>query len=829
MDSDELCDLNNSLSGSHGDIHICTTLIEIEERCYDLVVSREGLFELLSNIQKIIDSSTKSNVEGVEWVASDVSKSHALVTYTAVLIQFDELAEPIRGQFTRALVDMVFRSVVKRRDYVNSFLRRTACECLNELELAFPSEVAEALQLTPWLASQSVTTPAIVEAVQEEQLMCFENYAKLLMTCCQSGPSNDKALMKIVSLLLDSVESSSVWVRAYVATRFPVLVVRMQAPDWTFGVVYHHFSRFLDSMHAFQLHAFLVVSRPFFHEWDSQLLDRVVARIYGIVLSQSASVPVRQLATYWLSDLMENEFLKSAVFAKKHLLVPRVRSEPSQLVEVKLQALLRYASTDRSIPRKIVAAVQTVTPIGAIFTFLVRILNNFSILFDDELFEIPRFLTEMLQASPRVNPSVIALCESIQSQKVKRRMLESFGSFLFQVQPPSRTVTYFPLLAYLACQHELESVIVVSALSRFVDTTDPVSWSDGLKILETCRLLVLTHTDANIQSILRRLADVGSVDVAERALLLSRFIACEDRHVFLVPTSCLSGHQNSGEAKEEREGATASSSQVSTPRGPPVRLDRNLTNRESLGLSDGHWGCYTSDGVVLPFTLTCDSLCEELFGIELSFSASAHHDPFRSVTVPYLKARTVGGEIERGFPYEYSVLLRLRPQQPEPATFTVQIEFTDKLGLRHSWQLESFKVALEDMFMPANDAGQVWREKWRNPFAKLLPIRRDTVERLIATRLGPFVLTEALTELPDVPEFDFTHELLMHGVRGSDNSSSCIEEKAVIISLPPCYHLMMRFVMGARSTVVWIDTDRVEVLSLLDEFFAPWSSSRSLA
>jgi hypothetical protein len=317
------------------------------------------------------------------------------------------------------------------------------------------------------------------------------------------------------------------------------------------------------------------------------------------------------------------------------------------------------------------------------------------------------------------------------------------------------------------------------------------------------------------------------VDVAERAEMLIRFVSALDgdfRNQFLIPKP--NWPRDEGVVAPEPPADDLPESD------PPVILRKSFSNRQELGVRDGHWGCYTEDGgLVLPFTLShvcSDTAAEaqELFGLELSFSVSADHAPLSNVTIPYLGKKIP--ESLTGFPHEYNLLLAVRPLAPVPATFAVRVVFTDALGRSHAGALEPFRIELEDMFVPCADAGGVWRAKWRNPFAKLIPMKRDRVERLIAQRLGPFTVTDdVIRSLPAVPEFDFHHELLMHGFAPVE-SGQLFRERAVVVSLPPEFHLMMRFVMGSHSTIVWIDTDRVELLALLDEFFAQWVPSNSV-
>lgn len=844
-----------TLQTSCNEVSIATTLVYIEENSDKLIVSMEGLFEMLTALQSIVDFTVRRTGESSDPFVSDSMKAHALTTYTSLVIQFGEWSFPIRTNFIKALVEMVCRRFIKKRDYVISNLRSTACECLKELELSFQGEVIQCLKLGPWLENPLSPPPPIVEAVQEEQLACFENYARLFLTCCCESTQSvhPKSVMKIVSLTLDAIETCSPWFRLEIARRLSSAAFIRESEDssslWTWAVVHHHFSRLLDSADPHQVHAFWIAAKSFVSDWEREFSDRLVGRIYDFIADPAMPIPVKQICVYWLCEMLNDYYLQYSVYQRKDRLLAGRSAAAHALVEVELQVVLRYCAAFRAIPKSILNCVSadyldTPNKVGVAFRFVIRVLMSFSPTEESSMFGIPEFLNDLLASTARLDlymASVISLLSIFSNSSaapphVLMRLLQTVGEFVCGVQPPSKTLVYFPLLAFLACETRSDPQVVISALSRFLVATEAISWSDGLRVLELVRLLTLTHiaSHAKLAELLGLIKkSVTHVDIQDRASMYSRFLRDSsgiDRSRFLScnhkPSVLETKHSGCSSTKSFVRRAP-SVSEVVTSR---ILFERNLRPRKALGILDNNWAVFDDRSkLVLPFTLRFNTemmldsdFPSKLYGIELSFSISESFQPFQPVELPFL---TCG--VGQSFPFMYEISLELIPVEPQPAVFDVQVIFTDQEGVCHKGTLEPFRVAFEDLFMPLpsckSEWPTLWNSIWRDPFSKLVSLPRDKVANQIRTTLSHFVVpSELLSQLGKVPEFDFQQELLLHGVAESD--SALFEEEAIIIFIAPSYHLMMRFVMGKHTCVVWIATDKTELLLLLDEFFASWSA-----
>lgn len=214
----------------------------------------------------------------------------------------------------------------------------------------------------------------------------------------------------------------------------------------------------------------------------------------------------------------------------------------------------------------------------------------------------------------------------------------------------------------------------------------------------------------------------------------------------------------------------------------------------------------------------------QIFSLQVSFSDSEHFVPISAINVPYISA-------ERESYRRYHLLLELRLICPVPTSFGVNITFSDARGQTYFGHLESFSVAFQDMFLPSSIGhwAQLFEALWKTDSGmslqpscwsvKILEMKGADVKTLIHSQLGPFIVSEALN-LPD-EDFDFEQEARFESAEGPYDVS--VEQEAVIIFIPPRYHLLMRFTMSAQTTVVRILTDRFHLLAYMDAFFQAWT------
>jgi hypothetical protein len=389
---------------------------------------------------------------------------------------------------------------------------------------------------------------------------------------------------------------------------------------------------------------------------------------------------------------------------------------------------------------------------------------------------------------------------------------------------------------------------VISSTDRLLGSGVNLGWEDGLKVLEIIRQIILHHLPsvatgaddlhARVQSLLRHVVEhVQNVDIRDRANLYMRFVEglpSDEREKFICP-SCSSSELNVVDPNLSVTQEIDSTSQSEEVLSKIIEFAKNFEKRKKLGIMDGNWAVFESGKIGLPFTLRFrhnfpdSDVPSALFGVEISFSICEGFVPFESVRIPYLERPTTCGTAE-GFPYSYDINLTLQALCPMPAEFRVEIVFTDINGKFHRGELEPFSVEFEDLFMPCQDWGKNFVQKWNNPFAKLLPLGKDFIDKMICERLNHFLVPPKMKgkgkiceeELAPLEPFDFEHETLLHG---TSEPSEPPTTRNVLIFIPPDSYLLMRFVMGDTTCVVWIATDRSDLLLLLDAFFDKWISA----
>jgi len=170
-------------------------------------------------------------------------------------------------------------------------------------------------------------------------------------------------------------------------------------------------------------------------------------------------------------------------------------------------------------------------PVGAhavVFRFLLRIVINFAP--DMDRLEVTQCLCDLLRSHPKLLPSMLSLERRTNSKAVQYKLLRSLGEFVARLEPPSRIQCYFGLLVTLSETSWLDPGYVMTALRRLVFCSSlTLSWQVGMRVLITCRQVMLYHPQAVIyQPMLRLLHHITTyqacVDLRDRALLYLKLL-----------------------------------------------------------------------------------------------------------------------------------------------------------------------------------------------------------------------------------------------------------------------------------------------------------------
>jgi len=603
-----------------------SALVFLEEHGKGLVFD----YTRLHKVYFVLDNILGAPVDGQSMTYS--LKSQVLVTYTALLIQFNCFETDV-ARF-EGFVDLLHSVVKHTNKSADRILRAYACECLHELESWYPGllfpllgedwTVGPAMDSCP--STGSVGPNTLGKFVNDELLHIHESYSRLFFTTfqhfteqvvqealkhqppgddrtdalsiattplghtpptsiqgtppstprgemvgasmrplsasipsasgtgsggggssgpatsstevfrfripenCHSGPEVAfdlapdqtpprlprklvRTMTRSISLVLEAMPTSSSWTKIFLAERLSLFIRVLALPS---RVVFHHFSPLLHASRPSLLHAFLVVTALFSREIDRSVSEAVVERLFGLQQDTSIEPCFRLLAINWLIALSASNSSRSTfdlLWNRAEELCPRWH-DPLELKEMKLQALLYCCRTSGQLPRNLLAVLESLSefkyccrPVGAhavVFRFLLRVIIHFAPEMDR--LEVPQCLCDLLGAHPRLLPSVLSVERRTNSKAVQYKLLRSLGEFVSRLEPPSRIQCYFGLLVTLSETSWLDPNYVMTALRRLVFCpSSTLTWPVGMRVLITCRRVLLSHPQAVIYQPMLRL------------------------------------------------------------------------------------------------------------------------------------------------------------------------------------------------------------------------------------------------------------------------------------------------------------------------------------
>uniref|UniRef100_A0A7S4RBY2 Adaptor-related protein complex 5 beta subunit n=1 Tax=Alexandrium monilatum TaxID=311494 RepID=A0A7S4RBY2_9DINO len=343
-----------------------------------------------------------------------------------------------------------------------------------------------------------------------------------------------RTMTRSISLVLETMPTSSSWTKIFFAERLSLFIRVLALPC---RVVFHHFSPLLHASRPSLLHAFLVVTSLFSRDIELSVSEAVVERLFALAQDTAVEPCFRLLAINWLIALSTKASTFELLWDRVQDLCPKWH-DPLELKEMKLQALLYCFQISRRLPRNLLVVLEALSefkyccrPVGAhavVFRFLLRVVIGFAP--EMERLEVPQCLCDLLRSHPRLLPSVLSVERHTISDAVQYKLLHSLGDFVSRLEPPSRIQCYFGLLVTLSQTPWLDPNYVMTALRRLVFCPSAsLSWPVGMRVLITCRRVILSHPQAVIyQPMLRLLHHLatyqGCVDLRDRALLYLRLL-----------------------------------------------------------------------------------------------------------------------------------------------------------------------------------------------------------------------------------------------------------------------------------------------------------------
>lgn len=676
-----------------------SALVFLEEHGPSLIFDYTRLHKVYFVLDNILGAPVEGQSMSYSW------KAQVLVTYTALLIQFN-CFEADRARF-EGFVDLLYSLVKRTNKSADRILRSYACECLHELESWYPGLLFPLLGedwSVPTIFTHSISSPGSGEGsvgqhtlgkfVNDELLHVHESYSRLFFLTfrhfteqvvqealkqqplqdpidvlsmaatplssmpgtpggtppgtprgshfggassfeaptsvrpnaaasseafqfripehCHTGPEVAfdlapdqtpprlprklmRTMTRSVSLVLETMPTSSSWTKIFFAERLSLFIRVLALP---YRVVFHHFSPLLHASRPSLLHAFLVVIALFSREIDRSISEAVVDRLFALTQDTSVEPFFRLLAINWLITLSTSKRSTfDLLWQRAQELCPRWH-DPLELKETKLQALLFCFKMAKQLPRNLLSVLEALSeykyccrPVGShavVFRFLLRVVNDFAP--EMETLEVPQCLCDHLRCHPRLLPSVLAVERRAKSKAVQYKLLHSLGDFVARLEPPSRIHCYFGLLVTLSETTWLDPSYVMSALRRLVFCpSSTLSWQVGMRVLITCRRIILSHPQAVIYQpmvrLLHHLATYSScIDLRDRALLYLRLLT----HAGSASLATLF-HPNPGDVAQMAKRLTSVLPKTFHLVHGPVpflRFFKSLEERRRLGITD---------------------------------------------------------------------------------------------------------------------------------------------------------------------------------------------------------------------------------------------------
>jgi len=619
---------------------ILTEKDEVERTCALIFLEEHGnslVFDYtrLHKVYFVLDNILGSPVDGQSMTYS--LKSQVLVTYTALLIQFNCFQTDV-ARF-EGFVDLLHSIVKHTNRSADRILRSYACECLHELESWYPGLLfpllGEDWSVAPLYSSTSqgsVGSNTLGKFVNDELLHIHESYARLFFTTfqhfteqvvqdalahapvsdgainmtgslsmratpqesragtppmtpraslhggvggtgssmtasmnttsevlrfripenCKAGPEVAfdlaadqtpprlprklvRTMTRSISLVLETMPTSSSWTKIFIAERLSLFIRVLALPC---RVVFHHFSPLLHASRPSLLHAFLVVTSLFAKEIDHSVSEAIVDRLFALTQDIAVEPCFRLLAVNWLVALSNQKDLMFELLWNRVPELCPTWHDPLELKEMKLQALLHCFKLASTLPSNLLIVLEALSefkycirPVGAqavVFRFLLRVVINFAPEMDR--LSVTQCLCDLLRSHPRLLPSMLSIERWTNSKAVQYKLLRSLGEFVSKLEPPSRIQYYFGLLVILSQTPWLDPSYVIIALRRLVfSPSSHLTWRMGMRVLITCRQVMLYHPQSLIyKPLLRLLHHLATyqdcVDLRDRALLYLKLL-----------------------------------------------------------------------------------------------------------------------------------------------------------------------------------------------------------------------------------------------------------------------------------------------------------------
>eukprot|EP00002_Diphylleia_rotans_P034953 TRINITY_DN7573_c0_g1_i1.p1 TRINITY_DN7573_c0_g1~~TRINITY_DN7573_c0_g1_i1.p1 ORF type:complete len:944 (+),score=176.78 TRINITY_DN7573_c0_g1_i1:62-2893(+) len=550
------------------------TLLPLDERddalkTNILVFLQEHARVLLSDVAKLelLCSCLTNAIHGTQQSVNVYPlKAQILVTVTTILIEFDALDNHriLFQNFISLLIDIVREANSSH----NRYLRSQACDCLREIELAYPGllsaslghlypicqiESTNALQSYFMLLTTLMENTVLKKALQtdhqlglptsifsaKEALTPFviskssEQYPPLPRATPQQGSASipqifQQDVQKVVGLIVDHSHLFTQWALVSVILSLERILRTLKLSP---SVLKNQFSGILFSTSPILAHLGFCIALQYSSLFGDDFVQVAIKRILNLSADIFTIPEMRIAALTWLQDLHPD--------IQKRQLVKNLREfyptafEMLDIKVAKIMLLVRMSSLISTPihPRQLIRSLDSLSDyhyrsrIGrhtlCAFEILSRMVQS-----SPEMFQqVIQYQLDLISQRPKFIAMIIAFVNRLSKENpgLAFKFLSSYNIFLVSTVPHHRIHEYFLLLVRIIQDPRIHPQDSITFLMEFLKNyAEEGDWELGNQFLAVVRILILHHPAQSIFASVSELlhychTNYADTDIRDRA------------------------------------------------------------------------------------------------------------------------------------------------------------------------------------------------------------------------------------------------------------------------------------------------------------------------
>ncbi|KAK1296166.1 hypothetical protein QJS10_CPB15g00073 [Acorus calamus] len=564
-------------------------LLFLEEFAADSLVpaseSEPSLSALLDSLRSVVQSPSVTSAGEASSVSTYLFKEQMMSSVTAIAISIDGLeSAPKQLEW---LVELLLAVANRPNHGPDRQSRAVACECLRELELAYPGLLSE-VSGNIWNICQAERTHAsqayilLLTAVIRNMVVC--NIRAPILTSSAplipfNAPKSDregsggpdlKELRRAVAFLLERAQSLT---STAVASVFVPAVAEVVAAGaaMSASALKVQFSGLLYSYDPLLTHVVLLTLSSRFPDASAAAAEPDIARRLMLIPREAhRPLPLRLLPLHWflgsnilarntqfalsiisgfyptVFDPLALKALKLDVLARCAVCLDRGEAELKGVSPVKLmEDSLVCVSGYKWLPPR---STETAMAFRALHRFLIAAVNRSNDPAESVIFHaIQNMLVDMALEFRRLVPVIVVFVDRLMSCGsahlwLGERLLQNLDEQLLpKVVTDHRFASYFPIFDRIAENEMVPPRGLLELLMKYmaslvekhsIDThTSLRSWSQGSKVLGVCRTMLVHHHSSRVFRRLSRLLAFTcqyfpDLEVRDNARIYLRMLLC---------------------------------------------------------------------------------------------------------------------------------------------------------------------------------------------------------------------------------------------------------------------------------------------------------------